>query len=185
MMRNAQLVMALFGCLSTVTAYAEPIRAVAELELDRYLGVWYEIARKPFSGQKTCTHAAKTIYTLNENGQILIQQQCLTKQGREYQQAAEGFIANQPFNSKFKVSYLPEAVRWIPVLRGDYWILKIDEDYQTVLVGEPKRQYLWLLAREPALEPRLIKHYLNYAKSLGYDLDDLIYSPARDAQLKH
>ena len=174
-MQQAQMMLVLLlGMMSH--ASAQPLQAIEELQLDRYLGVWYEIARKPFAAQKHCEYAARSIYTLNENGQIAIDQHCLNRQGREYQQSAEGFIANAPFNSKLKVSYLPEAVRWIPVWRGDYWVLKIDADYQTVLVGEPKRQYLWLLAREPALAPQTTQRYLNYAKSLGYELDDLIYS---------
>ena len=176
-MQPAQLVCALLLWSSSVAA--QPIQAIAELELHRYLGVWYEIARKPFAAQKHCQYAARSIYTLNENGQVSIDQHCLNRHGREYQQVAEGFIANPPFNSKLKVSYLPEAVRWIPVWRGDYWVLKIDADYQTVLVGEPKRQYLWLLAREPHLAPNITQHYLNYAKRLGYELDDLIYSQAK------
>ena len=175
-MQTAQIMWALVVCLMLSSAKAQPLHAVEELELDRYLGVWYEIARKPFAIQKQCNDASRSIYTLNENGQVLMDQHCLTQQGREYQQSAAGFIANAPFNSKMKVSYLPEAVRWIPIWRGDYWVLKIDEDYQTVLVGEPKRQYLWLLARKPVLAPHITQHYLNYAKSLGYQLDDLIYS---------
>jgi apolipoprotein D and lipocalin family protein len=51
--------------------------------------------------------------------------------------------------TQINVSFLPEGVRWIPVARGDYWILKLDEDYQTVLVGEPSRKYLWVLSRVP------------------------------------
>lgn len=175
-MQQAQLMWALILCLVVSSAKAQPLHAISDLQLDRYLGVWYEIARKPFAAQKHCDQAARSIYTLNENGQMAIEQRCLTRQGRHYQQVAEGFIANPPFNSKFKVSYLPEAVRWIPVWRGDYWVLKIDEDYQTVLIGEPKRQYLWLLAREPVLSPKITQHYLNYAEQLGYNLDDLIYS---------
>ena len=176
-MQKVQVMLALFLCASH--ASAQPIDAVEELELARYLGVWYEIARKPVDTQKRCDQAPKTIYTLNENGQVAIELHCINKEGHELQQTGEGFIANPPFNSKLKVSYLPEAVRWIPVWRADYWILKIDPAYQTVLVGEPKRQKLWLLSREPKLEHKVAQQYLNYAKSLGYNLDDLIYSQAK------
>ena len=66
-------------------------------------------------------------------------------------------------------------MRWIPVGRGDYWILKLDEDYQTVLVGEPRRKYLWVLSPYSESEKEIIHEYLNYAKSLGYDIPDVIY----------
>ena len=70
-------------------------------------------------------------------------------------------------------------MRWIPVGRGDYWILKLDEDYQTVLVGEPRRKYLWVLSRIPSPKKEIIHEYLNYAKSLGYDIHDVIYPEHR------
>ncbi len=57
------------------------------------------------------------------------------------------FVQNAPFNSKLKVSFLPEVIRWLPVGRGDYSVLKLDDDYQTALVGEPRRKYLWVLSR--------------------------------------
>ena len=65
-------------------------------------------------------------------------------------------------------------MRWIPVARGNYWILKLDDDYQTVLVGEPRRKYMWVLSRTPEVKPEVMNEYLEYAKSLGYDLSDLI-----------
>ena len=62
----------------------------------------------------------------------------------------------------------------MPAGRGDYWILKIDENYQTVLVGEPSRKYMWVLSRDPHPDPRVVNEYLDYAKSVGYDLKNLI-----------
>lgn len=92
-------------------------------------------------------------------------------------------MVNEPLNSKLKVSFLPELIRWIPIARGDYWILKIDEDYQTVLVGEPKRRYLWVLSRQPHVDQAVLKHYLDYAKSQGYDIKDLIYTSQSQAKI--
>ena len=74
------------------------------------------------------------------------------------------------------MSFIPEAIRWLPVGRGDYWILKIDKSYQMALVGEPHRKYLWVLSRDPKPNPHLIGEYLKYASSLGYQLDDVIYT---------
>lgn len=90
------------------------------------------------------------------------------------QAIGEAYVQNSPSNSILKVSFLPKAIRWIPVGRGDYWILKIDENYQTALVGSPNLKYLWLLSRTPTPNQSEVDDYLNYAKSLGYDLSDLI-----------
>ncbi len=84
----------------------------------------------------------------------------------------EAFVQNVPSNSKLKVSFLPRIIRWLPVRRGDYWILKIDENYETVLVGEPDKKYMWLLSRSQ--QPEVVQEYLDYAESIGYDLSDVI-----------
>lgn len=59
----------------------------------------------------------------------------------------KAFVENPPFNTKLKVSFLPEAIRWGSCGAGDYWILKLSKFIQTVLVGEPSRKYLWVLSR--------------------------------------
>ena len=166
----------LTGLAVATMAYAQnkPLRTVERVELDRYLGVWYEIARKPMFFENQCARDITATYTLNENGNVVVDNSCYSKDGVFKQSIGEAFVENPPFNTKLKVSFLPEAVRWIPVARGDYWILKLDEDYQTVLVGEPSRKYLWVLSRSPDLSEEIINEYLNYAKSLGYELSDII-----------
>lgn len=166
----------LVGLAVGTLAYAQskPLATVEKVELDKYLGVWYEVARKPMYFQNACDHNVSATYTLNENGNINVDNRCYKKDGTLKQAMGEAFIRNAPFNSKLTVSFLPEAVRWIPVGRGDYWILKLDEDYQTVLVGEPRRKYLWILSRSQQPDEAVVKEYLDYAKSVGYNLNDLI-----------
>ena len=160
-------------------AQAKPLPTVEKVELDKYLGVWYEVARKPMFFERKCAFNVTATYTLNENGNIVVDNKCADQDGDLQQSLGEAFVVNAPFNSKLKVSFLPEGVRWIPVGRGDYWILKLDEDYQTVLVGEPRRKYLWVLSRIPNPKKEIIHEYLNYAKSLGYDIHDVIYPEHR------
>ncbi|PRV96310.1 lipocalin / cytosolic fatty-acid binding family protein [Acinetobacter sp. AR_0276] len=163
-------------------AYAQqkPLPTVDKVELDRYLGVWYEVARKPAFFQKKCAYNVSATYTLNENGNIVVDNRCYDNQKQLQQSIGEAFVVNPPYNTKLKVSFLPEAVRWIPVIRGDYWILKLDEDYQTVLVGEPSRKYLWVLSRTPHPKKELIDEYLNYAKTLGFDIRDVIHTEHKE-----
>ena len=157
-------------------AQSKPLAVVDKVELDRYLGVWYEIARKPMYFQNKCGSNVSATYTLNENGNVTVDNRCYAQDGKLMQSIGEAFVQNPPFNSKLKVSFLPEAVRWLPVARGDYWILKIDDDYETVLVGEPRRKYMWVLSRSPQPDQKVINEYLEYAKSVGYDLNDLIHT---------
>ncbi|MPW45812.1 lipocalin family protein [Acinetobacter guerrae] len=166
----------LTGLAVATVAYAQskPLPTVERVELDKYLGVWYEIARKPMFFENKCARDITATYTLNENGNVSLDNRCYSKDGELKQSVGEAFVENPPFNTKLKVSFLPEAVRWVPVARGDYWILKLDENYQTVLVGEPSRKYLWVLSRTPDLSEDIVNEYLNYAKSLGYQLNDII-----------
>lgn len=164
------------GLVTMTYAQSKSLHAVDKVELDKYLGVWYEIARKPMYFENKCARDVTATYTLNENGNIVVDNRCYSKDGKLNQSIGEAFVQNAPFNSKLKVGFLPEAVRWLPVARGDYWILKLDEDYQTVLVGEPQRKYMWILSRSAHPDQGVVNSYLDYAKSVGYDLNDVIYT---------
>ena len=168
----------LIGLGMATMAYAKnkPLHTVEKVELDKYLGLWYEVARKPMYFQNKCDRDVSATYTLNENGNIGVDNRCYTKDGQLNQSIGEAFIKNAPFNTKLKVSFLPESVRWLPVGRGDYWILKIDDAYQTVLVGEPRRRYLWVLSRSAQPDQAVVKEYLDYAQSIGYDIGDVIHT---------
>ena len=168
----------LIGLGMATMAYAKnkPLHTVEKVELDKYLGVWYEVARKPMYFQNKCDRDVSATYTLNENGNIGVDNRCYTKDGQLNQSVGEAFIQNAPFNTKLKVSFLPESVRWLPIGRGDYWVLKIDDAYQTVLVGEPRRRYLWVLSRSAQPDQAVVKEYLDYAQSIGYDIGDVIHT---------
>lgn len=168
----------LIGLGMATMAYAKnkPLHTVEKVELDKYLGVWYEVARKPMYFQNKCDRDVSATYTLNENGNIGVDNRCYTKDGQLNQSVGEAFIQNAPFNTKLKVSFLPESIRWLPVGRGDYWILKIDDAYQTVLVGEPRRRYLWVLSRSAQPDQAVVKEYLDYAQSIGYDIGNVIHT---------
>ena len=172
---------------------SEPITAINGYCVDNYYyngsTVYYLVSNNHFGTNYQATSFSSNVYyqillnegkyTLNENGNVVIENRCYSKNGTLNQAMGEAFIENPPFNSKLKVSFLPEGIRWLPVGRGDYWILKIDEDYQTVLVGEPERKYMWVLSRTAHPDEAVIQHYLDYAKTLGYRLNDVIRSKHR------
>ncbi len=150
------------------------IQPVQQIDLQKYLGQWYEVARKPLYFQKVCDHNVTANYSLKENGNIKVDNRCFDKNDKLKQSIGEAYVKNAPQNSILKVSFLPSAIRWIPIGRGDYWILKIDENYQTALVGSPNKKYLWVLSRDAHPDQSIVNEYLDYAKSLGYNLGDLI-----------
>lgn len=88
---------------------------------------------------------------------------------------AEAIIVDAE-HAKLEIRFLPEGLHGIPFTKGDYWVLKIDPDYQTALVGEPNKEYLWWLHRDTSLDEATQREYLSYAAPLGYDLSDLIHT---------
>ena len=160
--------------LTLAHAQTDPLQAVEKIELNKYLGTWHEVVRKPLYFQRKCDSNVTANYSLNKNGNIKVDNSCYTKDGKFKQTIGEAFVQNAPSNSKLKVSFLPKIIRWLPVGRGDYWVLKIDENYETVLVGEPDKKYMWILSRSQQPQPEVVQEYLNYAESIGYDLSDVI-----------
>lgn len=160
--------------LSTANANTTEVQAVSKVDLNKYLGTWHEIARKPLYFQNKCDYNVTAKYSLNENGNVKVDNSCYSADGKLNQSIGEAYVQNAPANSKLKVSFLPKAIRWLPVGRGDYWVLKIDDDYQTALVGSPNKKYLWVLSRTANPDQATVDEYLNYAKSIGFDLSDLI-----------
>ena len=151
------------------------IQTVTHFDLKAYLGVWYEIARLPMKHQPEDSTDISAQYSLLENGNVAVDNRCLDGNGQLDGAKGEATVVDADAG-KLEVSFLPEGLRWIPFTKGDYWVLKIDDNYQTALVGEPNLKYLWLLHREVSLDETIKQEYLNHAKSLGYELDDLIHT---------
>lgn len=111
---------------------------------------------------------------MNESGNIKVKNSCYSKNGKLVQSLGEAFTQNPPSNSKLKVSFLPKVIRWLPIGRGDYWVLKIDDKYQTALVGTPSKKYMWVRSRSQNFEKKILREYLDYTKQIGYDVSDTI-----------
>ena len=149
------------------------LHTVSNFDLNRYLGTWYEIARLPMKYQPEDSTDISATYSLQDNGNVKVDNRCLDADQKLDGSIGEASVVDGP-NAKLEVSFLPEGFRWIPFTKGDYWVLKLDEHYQTALVGEPNQKYLWLLHRDTALNDATKTEFLNYAQSIGYDLTDLI-----------
>lgn len=151
-----------------------PLTTVPHVDLQRYLGTWYEIARKPMRHEDATARDITATYSLDDTGAVRVLNACLDEDGKV--QVAEGQAKPvDDDNARLEVTFLPQGLRWIPFTKGDYWILRLDEDYQTALVGEPDRNYLWLLHRKPEMETAARTAWLESARAQGYDLTDLIF----------
>jgi len=147
-----------------------PVRTVDRVELDRYLGTWYEIARYPNSFQEGC-QATTATYSLRDDGDIEVLNACREGGLDGPRQTAEGkaWIVDTRTNAKLKVRFF-----W--PFSGDYWIIDLGAEYEYAVVGDPDRDYLWILARQPRLDEEVVAGILERVKAQGYDPGRLLWT---------
>jgi apolipoprotein D and lipocalin family protein len=141
------------------------LEVVANVELEKYLGKWYEIAHLPAKFQEGCDETTAT-YTLSKDGSISVLNQSI-KNGKMKQAKGKARVVDKNSNAKLKVTFF-----W--PFYGDYWILKLGNDYDYSVVGTPNRKYLWILSRTPQMDGKLYSQLIEYAKSKGFDVNKLI-----------
>lgn len=137
----------------------EPLKAV---DLTRYLGRWYEIARYEQSFEKDC-EAATATYSLMPDGKISIVNACRAPDGRERVAHARAYVLPHTGNAKLKVSFFG------PFYIGNYWVMDHAEDYAWAIVGDPSGRYLWLLDRQANPSPAEVDALIARTAALGYD----------------
>lgn len=158
---------------ATVHANTEP-QTVYDIDLDRYKGTWYEIARKPAIFQWNCYRNVTATYKINTDSSIKVENRCKGLFGETIK--ADGRATIGESTAKLKVSFIPDYLRWLNIPDGDYWVLAIDEDYQHVMVGSPSRRYLWLLSRDQTMPADVYQNYINLAQNQGYDVSNVRYT---------
>jgi apolipoprotein D and lipocalin family protein len=148
----------------------EPLRVVPAIDFERYAGKWYEIARFPNRFQKRCAGEVTAEYTLRPDGKITVLNRCRLANG-DYIQAkglAKTVGQGRP-NSVLKVRFAPAFLSFIPQVWGDYQVLALSPDYQWAVVGDPGRQYLWILSRTPAIDETTYSRAVAEAAAQGFD----------------
>ncbi len=149
--------------------------AVMSLDLERYTGKWYEIARLPNRFQTDCAGDVTAEYTLLENGRLDVVNACLKKSGKRDEAAGVARLANDDGPaSKLKVRFAPWWLSWLPFVWGDYWVIDLDPDYRYAVVGTPDRKYLWVLSRIPRMNERTYNDIVAHAAGKGFDTSRLM-----------
>jgi len=154
-----------------------PLQVVAPVDLQRYAGIWHEQARLPNRFQKQCGGPVTAEYTPQADGTVQVLNRCVRDDGNFDEAIGTARVvpvAGQPGAGRLEVRFAPAWLSWLPVVWGDYWILKLDREYQVSLVGTPDRQYLWVLSRAPRLDAAVLEAELDYARSLGFDTDKVV-----------
>lgn len=147
----------LAGCGS---APQQPLPTVESVDIGRYMGDWYEIAKLPNRFQAMCASDTRARYRI-EGENVRVDNRCRKANGEVESALGIAKVVPDSGNAKLRVSFFRPFY-------GDYWILAIAPDYQWVLIGEPSRQYAWILARTQKLDESTLERLLSRAAELGF-----------------
>ena len=148
------------------------LTTVPSVDLGRYTGKWYEIARYPNRFQKQCTGNVTANYRQLPEGKIEVVNECRKSDGKLDVAKGKAKVSDNQSNAKLRVTFF-----W--PFYGDYWIIGLDPNYQWAVVGEPSRKYLWILARTPELSAADNEAAMAVVRSSGYDPNKLVRTPQR------
>ena len=160
------------GCVGMETR--QPLPTAPSVDLTRYVGVWYEIARLPMWFQRHCIDS-KAIYTMLPDNKIGVHNECVTDSGTLDQVDGVATVVDPTTNARLAVTFDNFFARLTgPSREGNYWIIDLDPDYRIAMVGTPDRRYLWILSRGPHLDDSTYQRLISKAQVLGFPISKLI-----------
>ncbi len=153
--------------VSCSTAYLA-LDSVEEFDLEKYMGKWYEIYRLPNKFEEGLEDITAH-YELTEDGTVIVTNEgrVIADRSRIKQAKGRAWVPDPKEPSKLKVSFF-----W--PFSGDYWILKIDPEYNHALVGDPGGKFLWILSRDRKPNPEIVEQLMDYASTLGFDVEKMV-----------
>jgi apolipoprotein D and lipocalin family protein len=144
-----------------------PLRTVPSVDLGRYMGTWYEIARYPNRFQRKCEGDTTAKYSLLKDGKIEVVNSCRKRDGKLATSKGTAKVVDTKSNARLKVTFF-----W--PFSGDYWIIGLGRNYDFAVVGEPSRKCVWILSRTPEMSPAQYNEAVRIVRDAGYDPSRLI-----------
>jgi apolipoprotein D and lipocalin family protein len=171
----------LAGCALGVHAEdAPPVRTVPSVDLARYAGTWYEIARLPNVFQRMCADNVTATYVRQPDATVLVTNRCRRSDGViEQVSGIARPAAPDTSGARLEVSFLPAWLRWLPVGWGDYWVVWLDEAYTLAVVSDRQRSFLWVLSREPQIGAERYDTLIAQLKGSAFPVEQLVKTPQR------
>ena len=148
------------GVSSAQTKNQPALQTVSSVDLKQYSGKWFEIARYPNKFQKDCVGNTTATYTIKDEKSLEVVNQCTKQNGTILDAKGKARIVDKTTNAKLEVRFAPSALSFISAVWGDYWIIDLDDKYQYAVVGDPKREYLWILSRTPEMSDAVYQNIL-------------------------
>ena len=143
---------------------------VPHVDLNRYVGQWYEIARLPNRFEKKCANSVTATYSLRTDGKIEVVNRCRKLSGDYTTAKGKAKVVDKTTNAKLKVTFF-----W--PFYGDYWILDLGKNYEYAVVGAPNRKYLWILSRSPQMDETVYRQLLAKMAARGFNTEQMIKTP--------
>lgn len=153
----------------------KPLVTAPAVDLGRYAGTWYEIARLPEKYEKDCASDATATYETTTDGGLRVINRCRRRDGSVKRAIGRAEVTDADSNAKLRVSFAPQLLDPLPFVWGDYYIMDVASDYSTAVVGTPDRTHLWLLARQPTVSEDVRSAFIAKALGQGFDTSQLIY----------
>lgn len=163
-----------FTLMACASASYPKLETVESVDLNKYLGKWFEIARFEQSFQKGCTAVTAT-YSLRKNGTIKVVNTCRkgNPKGEFKSSVGRARVVDKTTNAKLSVQFF---LKWLklPFLSGKYWVIALGDEYEYAMVGDPTRKYLWILSRDNTLDERVYLELVQKAQTMGFDTTKLL-----------
>jgi apolipoprotein D and lipocalin family protein len=165
---NKAVLVSTFFLMLAVTSKSQVLQTVPYVNLNKYMGKWYEIASFPQRFQKGCA-CTSAEYTLSSKGYVIVENRCnkSSKKGKESYIKGKAFVVENSGNAKLDVQFF-----W--PLRGKYWIIDLADDYGYAVVGHPNKKYLWILSRKPMMPDSTYQAIVHRVEDKGFDISKIV-----------
>ena len=152
---------------------AQPLQTIERLDVVRYAGVWYEVAKFPNRFQRKCVGDTRAEYSVLAPGRLRVLNRCRLANGQFDEALGEARQLGGDVSPRLQVRFAPAWLSWWPAVWGNYWVIDLEDDYQLVAVSEPGRDYLWVLSRHPQVDAQRYTRLLERLKTQGLDIGRL------------
>ncbi len=162
---------------ATPAAELQAVKTIPSIDVARYLGTWYEIAKFPNWFQRKCLSGTNANYQLKEDGNVKVTNRCKVEGGEMAQAIGTARQIGGATSPKLEVRFAPDWLAILPFVWGDYWVIDLDPQYQLAAVSDPRREYLWILSRTPKVNQKSYDDLLQRLVAQQFDLTQLSFTP--------
>jgi apolipoprotein D and lipocalin family protein len=158
---------------SPIHAEESSVKTIPSLDVPRYMGTWYEIAKFPNWFQKKCVSNTQAVYSVRPDGNLKVLNSCKTADGEISQAEGTARQLGAKDSPKLEVRFAPAWLSFLPMVWGDYWVIDLDTQYQVAAVSDPTREYLWVLSRTPQIDKKTYDALLERLHNQQFDIRKL------------